>query len=369
MPIGAGEDASQLGADAPSATGAVAAIDCGTNSTRLLVLGATGQPLVRLMEVTRLGDRVDATGRLSEEAISRTLRSLEHYRAVMDSHGVVRARATATSAARDARNAEEFFDRAEEVLGVRPVLLSGHDEGELSFAGAARGLPAGLPAVEGDPLIVVDVGGGSTELVLGTREAGASRVRSVPVGCVRVSERFFRHDPPWPAELVAARREVDARLEGAVRDLGLGPLGPGGGVSSPTARAGAGALAEGTAGTARAGAAPVAVVGTAGTVTSLAALDLALDTYDPNRVHGHWLASATVREWLERLAGEPPEARASHAGLAPARVPTIVGGALVVESVLRALGAPGLVVSESDILDGLAQQLLAELRAGGHPDG
>lgn len=350
--IGAGEDASRLDVDAPSTVAAVAAIDCGTNSTRLLVLGTTGQPLVRLMEVTRLGDRVDATGRLSEQAILRTLHTLERYREVMDAHGVVRARATATSAARDARNAEEFFDRAEVVLGVRPVLLSGHAEGELSFAGAAGGLPTGLPAVEGDTLVVVDVGGGSTELVVGTQAAGASRVRSVPVGCVRVSERFFHHDPPWPAELVAARREVDARLEGAVADLGLGPSGSRGGASSPTGTAGAAPL----------------VIGTAGTVTSLAALDLALDTYDPSRVHGHQLASTTVRQWLERLAGEPPEARAAHAGLAPARVPTIVGGAVVVESVLRALGAPGLVVSESDILDGLAEQLLAELRASGHPD-
>ena len=171
----------------------VAAIDCGTNSTRLLV-SEDGRPLERRMRITRLGQGVDATGRLAPEAVERTLGTLRQYRQVMDQLGVERVRVTATSAARDAENRAELVDAVESVVGVHPELLSGEEEGRLSFLGAT----SGLDPAEG-PFLVVDIGGGSTELVVGTEEP--TGVVSVDVGCVRLTEKFLHGDPPAPEEL------------------------------------------------------------------------------------------------------------------------------------------------------------------------
>ena len=193
-----------------------AAIDCGTNSTRLLVVDDDGATLERLMRITRLGQGVDATGRLAPEAIDRTVAVLTEYRAVLDRLGVERdrdrdrVRMAATSAARDAANRDEFFDRAEAAVGVRPELLGGDEEGRLSFLGAT----AELDPADG-PFLVVDIGGGSTEFAVGTGQPEG--VMSVDIGCVRVTEKFLVSDPPAPEELTNALTVVRDYLDDVVR--------------------------------------------------------------------------------------------------------------------------------------------------------
>ena len=309
-------------ADAPA--GAVAAVDCGTNSTRLLVAGRDGAILERTMVITRLGQGVDDARRLAEEAMGRTLDVLSAFRAVIDRHGAERARAVATSAVRDAANGGEFLDRAGAVLGVRPELLSGQEEGALSFRGATSGLD---PA--GGPFLVVDVGGGSTELVLG----GGGGVRpepaavSIDVGCVRVTERFLLSDPPTPAELGAARV--------AVRDL-LGA---------------AGDRLDGVSAARR-------LVGLAGTVSTAAVLDAGAGTYSREIVHHRVLRRDRVQAQLERLAGMDHASRLDVPGLEPERADVIVGGLLVLVTVMEHFGFDELLASEADILDGIVLGLL-----------
>ena len=191
---------------------AIAAIDCGTNSTRLLVADASGRPMERLMRITRLGQGVDATGRLDEEAIARCVAVLTEYRQVMDRLHVGRGRLVATSAARDASNGSEFLRAAGEATGLVPELITGIDEGRLSLAGAV----AELDPAQG-PFLVLDIGGGSTELVTGDGPDDADLVAdSMQLGCVRLSERFLTDDPPAPAQLATARVEVDAQLDAAI---------------------------------------------------------------------------------------------------------------------------------------------------------
>ena len=225
--------------------GAVAALDCGTNSTRLLIVGADGKVLHREMRITRLGEGVDASQKLSADAMARTVAVLEEYRALMDQSGVVKARLVATSAARDAVNAEEFFSAAERATGVRPELLSGPEEGRLSFSGATASLTA---AERGTGFVlVVDIGGGSTELVAGgAPEPATVTAVSLDIGCVRLTERFFHHDPPLGSELAEARAVVDAEV-GRARDEALPSMDDDG-----------------------------LLVGLAGTVSTLAALELGL---------------------------------------------------------------------------------------------
>ncbi len=196
--------------------GPVAAIDCGTNSTRLLVVSGRGTVLERKMRITRLGEGVDATRKLSRQAVARTVSVLGDYRRLMDHHGVVAARLVATSAARDATNAEEFLALAHDVTGVRPEVLSGLEEGALSFAGATAHVPP--ERVGPGPVLVVDIGGGSTELVVGQLHRAATPSTdlssvSLDLGCVRVAERFLLHDPPQADELAEARRVVDFELD------------------------------------------------------------------------------------------------------------------------------------------------------------
>jgi exopolyphosphatase/guanosine-5'-triphosphate,3'-diphosphate pyrophosphatase len=272
--------------------------------------------------VTRLGEGVDETHRLASGAIERTLSTLRRYREEMDTSGVVALRITATSAARDATNSSEFFDAAEAVLGVRPELLAGEEEGALSYAGATMGLPP-----DEGPFLVCDLGGGSTELVAGGREPGSiAGVSSMDVGCVRISERFLTSDPPSTGELAAARAYVRAAIEAATSE--------------------APALTQ-----------PRSLVGVAGTVSTLVALRRGVTSYDRDALHHQRLEREDVAELLSELASSPLARRRAIPGIEPGRADVIVGGALVLLEVMDALGHDHLVYSEDDILDGLVASL------------
>jgi exopolyphosphatase/guanosine-5'-triphosphate,3'-diphosphate pyrophosphatase len=303
--------------------GPAAAVDCGTNSTRLLV-ARPGQPaLERLMRITRLGQGVDRTGRLAAEAIDRTVAVLAEFREVMDRLGVGPVRMTATSAARDAGNRDEFFERAEAAIGVRPELLSGEEEARLSFAGATAELAR---AGEVGPWLVVDVGGGSTELAVGPGPGGPAAVASLDVGCVRLSERFLRSDPPNPAELAAAAAEVRRQLDAALE-------------RSPALAAGG------------------RLVGLAGTFAALAAIDLGLSGYDRALQHHYRLGRPAVESALDRLAATDGAGRRRIPGVEEGRADVIVGGTVVVAEVMRRLGYDECLTSEADILDGLVDSI------------
>jgi exopolyphosphatase/guanosine-5'-triphosphate,3'-diphosphate pyrophosphatase len=311
--------------------GTVAALDCGTNSTRLLIVDGRGTVRQREMRITRLGESVDATHKLSADAIRRTVGVLRQYKELMDEHGVGRARLVATSAARDAVNADEFFSAAEEATGVRPELLSGLDEGRLSFAGATASLPHESRGPE--PVLVVDIGGGSTELVVGMApahpvpptELTVSAI-SLDIGCVRLTERFFHHDPPTPAELDEARAVVRTEVERARRELP--PL-------APTS----------------------VLIGLAGTVSTLAALAQKLAHYDRDRIHHAVLSREQVDGWLVRLSSEDRRARLARPGMVEGRADVIVGGVLVLAVVMAGFERSRCLVSEDDILDGLVASL------------
>jgi exopolyphosphatase/guanosine-5'-triphosphate,3'-diphosphate pyrophosphatase len=298
---------------------AVAAIDCGTNSTRLLISDGA-RTIERVNVITRLGEGVDHSKRLAPEAIERVVATLGRYRALMDRNGVERVRMTATSAARDAVNRDEFFDAAERVVGIRPELLSGDEEGRLSFAGATSALDPAL-----GPFLVVDIGGGSTEFVVGTTQPVG--VASIDVGCVRITERFLNGDPPDPGELSDALSVVKSYLDDVVREV-------------PAALDAA------------------RMVGLAGTVTTVAAVELGLAEYDRDRIHHFVLSRAAAEDVFRTLATEPRALRKFNPGLEEARVDVIVGGALVLVSVLRYFDFDECLVSESDILDGLVMSLL-----------
>lgn len=298
----------------------VAAIDCGTNSTRLLVRDG-GRAMERRMTITRLGQGVDRSRRLAPEAIGRTVDVLRQYRAVLDDHGVDRVRMIATSAARDAGNSEEFFDAAEEVIGARPELLSGSEEAALSFRGAASSLDPAL-----GPFLVVDIGGGSTEFVVGTTEPDAAL--SIDVGCVRVTEKFLRSDPPDPGELSDALSVVRDHLDDVAREVPA-------------------ALSAQT------------LVGLAGTVTTVAAVEIGLAAYDRDRIHHFVLTRAAVEDVFRTLATEPLADRVHNPGLERERADVIVGGALILAAIMRHFDFDNCLVSEADILDGLAMSLEA----------
>jgi exopolyphosphatase/guanosine-5'-triphosphate,3'-diphosphate pyrophosphatase len=298
--------------------GASAAIDIGTNSVRLLVTDSTGRELERLMRMTRLGQGVDVTGALAPEAIARTVAVLSEYAARLSAHGATRVRAVATSAARDAKNGQEFFDAAQAALGVRPELLSGDAEARLSFYGATYGLPR-----SDGPFLVIDLGGGSTEFVLGIAQPEAEI--SVQMGCVRMTERHLHGDPPTSEELRAC--ELDVRRELArVRQV----------IDVSKARC---------------------VVGLAGTVTALSAMQLGLTHYEAARTHHSRLSRAQVATLSARLAGATVVERRQML-VEPARAEVIVGGAVVLSTLMSELCLDQLLVSERDILDGLAASLL-----------
>lgn len=300
----------------------LAAIDCGTNSTRLLISEGTGrhrQVLDRQAVITRLGQGVDATGRLDPDAIERTVSVLRQYKTAIDAHGASAVRMTATSAARDASNADAFFDAAEAAIGVRPELITGDVEGALSFAGAT----AELDLSDG-PFLVIDIGGGSTELIVGTDHVEG--VRSLDMGCVRLTEKHLHSDPPAPEELSNAIAEVTDLVTDVLRDLPL-----------------AGEAAT--------------VVGLAGTVTTVAAVELGLVEWDRDAIHHLRLTRSVAEEVFRTLATEKLADRLHNPGLEAARADVIVGGCCVLVGLFRTLGIDEMLVSESDILDGLVFSL------------
>lgn len=296
----------------------VAAIDCGTHSTRLLVHDGT-QTLERLMTITKLGEGVDATGRLADAAIERTVQCLREYREVMDRHGVERTRITATSAARDAANSDVFFDAAEAAVGTRPELLSGVEEGRLSF----RGATAELDPADG-PFLVFDIGGGSTEFAFGFEEATAAM--SLDIGCVRLTEKYIESDPPAPEELVSCLSITEAYIDDVGREM-------------PQSRD------------------AKTFVGLAGTVASAAMIEIGLPEYDRDKVHHFRLTKDAVEDVYRTVATENREDRSFNPGLEPGRVDTIVAGMSILVRIMRYFGIEELLVSEADILDGLALSL------------
>ena len=303
----------------------VAAIDCGTNSTRLLIAERSNETrgftiVDRRNRITRLGQAVNATKVLAPEAIDRTAVVLREYRAAMDQHGVEQVRITATSAARDAANREDFFVAAKEIVGVEPELLSGDEEARLSFHGATAELD---PA--GGPFLVVDIGGGSTEFIVGTD--GPDAALSVDIGCVRITEQELHHDPPLAEELSIALSIIDAHLDDVDREV------PGSGDAHR-------------------------FVGLAGTITTVAAVEIGLAEYDRDRIHHFELTRAAAEDVFRTLATEGHEARLANPGLEPARADVIVGGCCILVSIFRHWGFESCLVSEADILDGLALSLL-----------
>ncbi|KUH35822.1 MULTISPECIES: Ppx/GppA phosphatase family protein [Streptomyces] len=305
----------------------VAAVDCGTNSIRLLVAdvdpdAGTLVDLDRRMTVVRLGQGVDRTGRLAPEALERTFAACRAYAAVIRELGVEKVRFVATSASRDAENREEFVRGVVDILGVEPEVVSGDQEAEFSFTGATREL-------EGDDeYLVVDIGGGSTEFVVGRAHVRAAR--SVDVGCVRLTERHVRTDPPSPAEVAAIRADVRAALELA-------------GATVP--------LRE-----------PRTLVGLAGSVTTVAAVALGLEEYDSAAIHRSRVSYEQVAAVTDRLLAATHDERAAIPVMHPGRVDVIVAGALVLREVMEYVGASEVVVSEHDILDGIAHHCAAEAR-------
>ncbi|MDQ1712829.1 MAG: exopolyphosphatase / guanosine-5-triphosphate,3-diphosphate pyrophosphatase [Frankiaceae bacterium] len=307
----------------------VAAVDCGTNSIRLLVADVDGGRLVdvhREMRIVRLGQGVDRTGRLAPEALARTFDALRAYAAVVARHGAERVRMVATSATRDAANAARFVDGCTAILGVAPEVVSGVEEARLSFAGATAEL-AGHPA----PYAVCDIGGGSTEVVVGTDDVEQSV--SVDVGCVRLTERRLRTDPPTAAEVVAAVADIAAALD----------------------------LVEARVDVRRAR----TFVGLAGSVTTVAALALGLDAYDPARIHLARVAAADVERVSATLLRATRAERAAYGVMHPGRADVIAAGALVLREVVRRWDVAEVVASERDILDGIAY---AAVTAPGTPD-
>ncbi|MFK4213226.1 exopolyphosphatase [Streptomyces sp. NPDC030920] len=305
----------------------VAAIDCGTNSIRLLVADvdpSTGElvELDRRMEIVRLGQGVDRTGRLAPEALERTLAACRQYAAVIEEHGARRVRFVATSASRDAENRDEFVRGVLEILGVEPEVISGDQEAEFSFTGATKEL-AGRDHLA-KPYLVVDIGGGSTEFVVGDDHVRAAR--SVDIGCVRMTERHLVRDgvvtdPPAPAQIDAIRADIDAALDLAEESVPL---------------TGAGTL-----------------VGLAGTVTTLASIALGLDAYDSEAIHHSRISFDRVQEITGRLLGSTHAERAAIGAMHPGRVDVITSGALILLAVMKRTGAREVVVSEHDILDGI----------------
>jgi exopolyphosphatase / guanosine-5'-triphosphate,3'-diphosphate pyrophosphatase len=306
----------------------VAALDCGTNSLRLLIAEldpVTGgcQDLDRRMEIVRLGQGVDATGRIDPAAMTRTLEVTRRYAGLCRDAGVQRLRFVATSATRDAENRAEFVAGVRDLLGVEPEIIPGHQEAQLSFAGATRGLAGRHPA----PFLVVDIGGGSTEFVLGADTVQAAV--SVDVGCVRLTERHLPGDPPTPAELAAAAADVRQAIDTAARSVDL---------------AGAATL-----------------VGLAGSVTTVTARALRLEAYDSAAIDGAELEIGCVEAACTDLIAASRAQRAALGFMHPGRVDVIGAGALVWRSVVRrvsaASGLTTVVTSEHDLLDGIAWSL------------
>jgi exopolyphosphatase/guanosine-5'-triphosphate,3'-diphosphate pyrophosphatase len=300
----------------------VAGIDCGTNSIRLLIADADGSgglaDVRREMRIVRLGEGVDRTGALAPQAIERTRVALVEYAELIAEHEVQKVRMVATSATRDASNREAFVAMVHGVLGIEPEVITGDEEAALSFTGAV----SGLPGVHG-PLLVTDIGGGSTEVVLGS-SAGDTRLRahSMDIGCVRMTERHLHDDPPTSVQIAETVADIRTAIAHAAREVPLTT--------------------------------PATFVGVAGTVTTLAAIALGLDHYDPSAIHGSVLSAEQVHAVTARLLRMSHAERAALPVMHPGRVDVIGGGALVLRTLVEETGARDVVVSEHDILDGIA---------------
>jgi exopolyphosphatase/guanosine-5'-triphosphate,3'-diphosphate pyrophosphatase len=320
----------------------VAAIDCGTNSIRLLIAdlesnsddlersrGSSGAArasrppltdLSREMRIVRLGEGVDRTGRLSAPALDRTMTALREYAGLIAETKPEAIRMVATSATRDAENSQEFTDRVVEVLGVPPEVISGDEEAWLSFTGATRELANTRP-----PYLVTDIGGGSTEFILGGAE-GVDSERSVNIGCVRMTERHLHGDPPLEQEVADTIADIDAALTLAAATVAVDKAST--------------------------------LVGLAGSVTTVAGIALGLDHYDSDRIHHSRVSAARVQEIATELLAMTRAERAAIPVMHPGRVDVIGAGALILDRIMTRFGFAEVLVSEHDILDGIAWSLV-----------
>ena len=300
----------------------VAAIDCGTNSIRLLIADIDGnnfREVVRDMEIVHLGQGVDQTGQFHPDAIARTLDAVDKFAAEIAKRGVEKIRFCATSATRDATNRHLFVDGVRERLGIEPEVISGNEEAALSFAGAIQDLDPS----EG-PFLVIDIGGGSTEFVFGTSSVEAAR--SVNIGCVRMTERHFANDPATPQQVELARTDIQAAIAQVAAEV-------------PITQA-------------------KTLVAVAGTATTVAAAALDLPEYDRYAIHLARISAAQIHEASTMFLTKNREERLALGYMHPGRVDVIPAGALVLSEIVKATGATGFVASESDILDGMARSLV-----------
>ena len=299
----------------------VAAIDCGTNSIRLLIADVDGnnfREVSRDMEIVRLGQGVDKTGHFNPDAISRTLKAVEKFAYEIAKRGANKIRFCATSATRDATNRELFIDGVRERLGVTPEVISGDEEARLSFLGATKELPDYLA-----PFLVIDIGGGSTEFVLGLRSVDAAK--SVNIGCVRMSERHFANDPATKEEIEAARKDIQNAIHEAAKIVDI-------------RRA-------------------KSLIAVAGTATTVAAAALELTTYDRYAIHLSRISAEKTHQVSEMFLRMTRDERAALGFMHPGRVDVIGAGSLVLSEIVKATGADEFIASESDILDGMAWNL------------
>lgn len=300
----------------------VAAIDCGTNSLRLLIADISNgnfREVTRRMEVVRLGQGVDRTKEFNPDAIARTLRVTAEYAEIIRGKGVEKIRFCATSATRDATNRDLFIDGVREILGIEPEVIPGTEEAALSFTGATKE----LAPVDG-PFLVVDIGGGSTEFVFGS--TAVESARSVNIGCVRMKERHLQGQPPSAAELSAAKIDIQSAIQQAAAEVPI--------TKSET------------------------LVAVAGTATTVAAAALGLKTYDRYSIHLSHIPAAKVHEVAAMFQSMNREEIASLGYMHPGRVDVITAGSLVLSEIMLATGAEEFVASESDILDGMAWSLV-----------
>ncbi len=307
----------------------VAAVDCGTNSVRLLIAEvdeASGllTDVAREMRIVRLGEGVDATGRLTDAALRRTFEAVDEYGTLIERSHVGAVRFVATSATRDAENRDEFVSGIRGRLGVEPEVISGAEEAQLSFTGATNTLEIAGAAT---PCLVVDIGGGSTEFVMGEPGRPPTASASIDIGCVRMTERHFVTDPPWPAEVAAARDDIDAAIAEVARTV-------------PLRRAGS-------------------LVGLAGSVTTVAALAMGMWEYDAQKIHGAVITAADVHRVCEELLYANRDKRSANPVVHPGRVDVIAAGSLVLSAIVAYTGVSEILVSEHDILDGIAASLAA----------
>ncbi|WP_448855925.1 Ppx/GppA phosphatase family protein [Corynebacterium camporealensis] len=316
----------------------VAAVDCGTNSIRLLISDISEKGKIkdisRTMEIVRLGEGVDATGEISEAALARTRAALEEYVRQMRFENVSRVRMVATSATRDAKNQQQFFNMTAELLGqiqpgARAEVISGEEEANLSFKGAVSDLTE-----EKSPYCVIDLGGGSTEFIVGTTDGDILGAYSAQMGCVRLTERILRTDPPTETEIEIAQDYVADRMEEVEKIV-------------PVSKA-------------------KTFVGCAGTFTTLSALAQGLERYDADAIHGSQLRFDALRVLIRELAKSPADVRALNPVIHPGRADVIGGGSIAVEGIMnlveRNSKADSFIISEKDILDGIIAGLAAEIR-------